>query len=323
MKGKIGKLLFIPILGLLTFAISCEKSADPNPPAAAVYGCKDAQAINYNKNATIDDKSCYYVATGQLPANAVIELYTGVRSNYSPAAQAMAKTIQTNNPNNVIIVNIHSGPTAIPKVGWPDYTSTYGTVLADSAGMSQPQTSYPGGSVNRYHFSDVPTVAPKKMLSGDIYTALYKDGFMPAASYWVSKISPVNVGIATYWTAASRALKIVVEYYYSSAETNPNYLNVALLENGLVGKQISLNTITGKNDTITSYVQDHVLRTFLTGQWGKSITKTVGSRIQEVFTYTVPTSINIDNCDVAAYICRDIYGKKVYILSGKQTKAKN
>jgi len=314
MKEKIGKLLLLPMLGLLTLAISCDKSTNPTP--IAVYGCMDNQAINWNQNATIDDKTCYYVTTSQQTSNAVIELYTGVRAKYGPDAQLKAQNIQNNNPNNVIIVNIHTGSYAIQKAGWPDYTNSYGAALADSAGMNQTKTDYPGASVNRYHFTDVPNVAALKMIAGDAYTVLNREGYLLAANYWLAKISPVNIGIATYWTANTRTLKVMVEYYYTAAETYPNYLNVALLENGLVGKQISIA------DTLPNYVQDHVLRTFITGQWGELIPTTVGSRLKKTYEYIVPASINIDSCDVAAYINRDMNGKKVYILSGKQRKVK-
>jgi hypothetical protein len=229
----------------------------------------------------------------------------------------MAQNIQNTNPQNVIIVTIHAGATAIPKIGWPDFTSSYGLAIADSAGMDQTVSSYPAGSVNRYHFVDVPTIAANKVGTSEAYTALYKEGFLQAANYWMAKISPVNVGLAAYWTPANRTLKVMVEYYYTTAEAYPNYLNVAILENGLTGKQISLT------DTIADYVQDHVLRTFLTGQWGDLITATVGTRLKKTYDYIVPANVNIDNCYVAAYICRDMNGKKVYILSGKQRKAKS
>jgi hypothetical protein len=313
MKGKTGILLLLPILGLLTLATSCTKTTDPVP--IAVYGCMDAQAMNYNSNATIDDKSCYYVLTTASTANAVIEIYTAVRAKYGPDALSMAQSIQNSNPNNVIILNIHSGSYSIPKTGWPNYETTYGDTLAQVAGMNA--SLYPAGSVNRYHFADVPTIASKKVETGESTTAIFREGFQLAASYWMAKISPVNVGLGCYWTAGTRTLKITVEYYYTSAETYPNFLNVAILENGVTGKQLN-----NQNDTLPNYVQDHLFRTFLTGQWGESIATTTNVRLKKTYEYTVPTTINIDNCYVAAYISREINGKKVYILTGKQKKAK-
>jgi hypothetical protein len=313
---KIGKLLFVPVMGMLAFTISCNNTSDPNTPVA-IYGCMDPQSTNYNPKATIDDKSCQYATTSEQGANAVIELYTGVRAKHGPEAMTLAKNIQTSSPDKVIIISIHAGPQAIAKINWPDYTSAYGQAIADSAGMNYVLSSYPGGSVNRYHYTDVPTVSVKKMVSGDAYTALYKDGFLPAANYWMGKVSPVNIGLATYWTESSRKLKVLVELYYKSLETVPNYLNVALLENGLTGKQISLN------DTLTNYVQDHVLRTFLTGQWGELITGTTGgARIKKIYELTVPAGYVIENCDVVAFVCEEVNGRKVNILTGKQKKAK-
>jgi len=316
MKKKFGKLLFVPVLGLLAFAISCNNATDPNAPAG-VYGCMDPQATNYNTRATVDDNSCLYATTSEQSANAVIELYTGVRAIHGPEAQVLAQNIQTSNPNNIIIVNIHTGSYAIPKTGWPDYTSAFGQALADTAGLNQPLSDYPGGSVNRYNFMDVPTVVGLKMVPGASYTVLYKAGFLPAANYFTAKITPVNIGLATYWTASTRKLKVLVELYYKSAETVPNYLNVALLENGLVGKQLRLT------DTVPDYVQDHVLRTFLTGQWGDLITGTTGGvRIKKTYEFTVPAGYTIENCDVAAYVSEEVNGRKMNILTGKQKKAK-
>jgi hypothetical protein len=315
MNVKFEKLLLFPVFGLIALTISCNPTSEPTP--VATYGCMDKQALNYNRYATIDDKSCYYVATAATSSNSLIEFYTGVRAKYGPSGMTMAQNIQNNNPQNVVIVAIHTGAYATSKTGWPDYTSAYGDSIAIKAGMTQPVTSYPGGSVNRYHFSDVTSVATYKMVPGDAYTVLFKEGFLLASNNFNARTSPVNIGIATYWTESSRTLKVTVEYYYTSAETDPNYLNVALLENGLVGKQLS------GNDTLTDYVQNHVLRTFLTGQWGGLLTTTVGTRIKKSYEYKVPASIKIENCDVAAYISRDIGGNKVYVLTAKQTKAKN
>lgn len=312
MKKKFGKLLFIPVLGILAFAISCNDTTNPNA-AVSIYGCMDRQSLNYNPKANIDDKSCVYAETKEKSSRAVLELYSGVRTKHGPEAQVLADQIP-----NIILINIHSGPDAIPKLGWPDYTCAFGSALADTAGMNQTQISYPGGSVNRYHFTDVPLVAVKKMVPGDLFTVLYKDGFLPAANYWMTKVSPVNIGLATYWTESGRKLKVLVELYYKSTETLPNYLNVALLESGLIGKQLSLT------DTITDYVHDNVLRTFITGQWGELIpVTTVGTRKKIIYEYAVPTAYNIENCYIAVYVSREVNGRKVYILTGEQKKAKN
>jgi hypothetical protein len=316
MKKKFGKILFIPVVGLLAFNISCSTTTDPNVPVA-VYGCMDPQSINYNPRATIDDKSCLYAKSEEQAANAVIEVYSGVRSKHGPEAQLMVNNILASSPD-VVVINVHAGADAIAKISWPDYTSKFGQALADTAGMNQTMVSYPAGSVNRYHFADVTSVSPKKMLSGEAYTVLYKDGFLPAANYWNAKVTPVNIGFASYWTATPRKLKVLVELYYKSAETVPNYINVALLENKIVGKQLLLN-----DSVQTDYEHNHVLRYLLTGQWGELVTgTTAGARIKKTYEYTVPSGFTIENCDLAVFVSRVVGGKQSVILTGKKAKVK-
>lgn len=56
--------------------------------------------------------------------------------------------------------------------------------------------------------------------------------------------------------------------YFTSAVTGGVSLNVALLESGVVGKQID-GGVTNAN-----YVHKHMLRDMITGQWGEAIDTT-------------------------------------------------
>lgn len=57
-----------------------------------------------------------------------------------------------------------------------------GAALATKAGMGQAGTGYPGGSVSRYTFADVPSVTSYKMAAGSQYTLLNRGGWWNAAN---------------------------------------------------------------------------------------------------------------------------------------------
>ena len=143
-----------------------------------------------------------------------------------------------------------------------------------------------------------------------------RSGFQPAGNFQFTLDAPVNIGMKSSFDAGTRVLTVTTELYYTAAETVDNRLNVFLLENNIVGKQIDAGV------TNASYVHKHMLRARLTpDDWGVVLTAPkVGDRISKTYTYTVPSTFVIENCDVAAFVTR--LDKKT-VLNGTQIKAVN
>lgn len=222
--------------------------------------------------------------------NAVLEVYTGINCQFCPDGDAISEQLRTDNPGRVVSIDVHQGSFAVPSTGQIDLRTSFGDALANQTSLS----GYPSGTVNR-------TVFP-----GSSVTALSRGDWENTSAQIMSLKSCVNAGFTSTFDTASRLLTVNVELYYTNNSDVPtNYINVALVENHIIGWQ----TAGGTNGTNTStYDHMHVLRHLLTGQWGDAVTTTTkGTLIQRTYTYTVPTSYinvacNINNCDIAVFV---------------------
>lgn len=239
-------------------------------------------------------------------SNAVLEEYTGVRCTYCPDGHKRAQALADANPGKVVLINVHTGSYATPAAGWPDFTTTFGNDLASMSNLA----GYPAGSMNRFTFDGAANAAPYyKQRSTSM--ALSRGGFNAAGIDRMAQPTNVNMGMKSVYDANTRELKVTVELYYTGNETLPNYLNVVVLESGVVGKQIDAGVI--KNQ----YVHNHMLRDMITGQWGEMVpTTTKGTRYKKTFTYTVSEDYVAENLDIAAYVTQEVSGKKLPIING-------
>lgn len=239
-------------------------------------------------------------------ANAVLEEYTGVRCTFCPDGHRRAQALADANPGRVVLINVHTGGYASPANGWPDFTTIYGDALAGMSGLA----GYPAGSMNRFTFDGNAGVAPYYKQK-NTSMAISRGGFNAAGQDRMAQPTNVNLGMKTSYNAGNRTLTVTAECYYTGEETVPNYLNVAILENGVVGKQIDAGV------TKTDYVHNHMLRTFLTGQWGEKVPATTkGTRWKQTYTYEVPAEFNPSNLEVAVYVSQENGGKKQPIING-------
>ena len=232
--------------------------------------------------------------------NVVLEEYTGINCQYCPDGHALSQALSDANPNRVVLVNVHQGSYSIPTGGQPDYRTIFGDPLASQAAIN----GYPAGTVNRHLFS---TLA---MNSG---TAMGRSNWATAASQIFPQVSPLNVGVHSTFNSGSRLLTVDVELYYTgNSATADNFITVALLENHVIGAQNILGTMN------PSYDHKHMLRYFITGQWGDTVnTTTTGSFVQKQYTYTVPVGFNVANCDIAVYVAES----HQEIITGTQVTA--
>ena len=240
------------------------------------------------------------VSTQKLNRTVVLEDFTGVRCGYCPEGHVIAADIKKNSPvGSVILINIHVGPFASPMDGYPDFTTPFGDGLRELAIVS----SYPSATVNRHKFD--PAVAT---------TGLSRNAWANAAAEMRKTASPVNVGVQSTFDPATRLLTVNVEGYYTDdVKEKVNYVHVVLKESKIIAIQSDYT-----NGTQTNYSHDNMLRHMLTGLWGDTINSPKKSTlVKKQYTYTVPDSFNIENCEIAAFISQT----KQEIYSGAEVKA--
>lgn len=260
---------------------------------------------------------------------AVLEDFTGVKCQFCPDGTRRAETIEQQYGDGFIMIATHGGGFAAPGGGvtyptgdtifFPDLRTIFAAPLISEAGVN----SYPAGSMNRLH------VQNDFGLSSSISPPLGmgRGNWATTAAQVRALDAPVNVG-AKATVDGSRNLTVEVELYYTAEETEKNFINVAILQDGVMGLQIDI--INNQVVRDSGYVHNDMLRHYVTGQWGQEITDptTVGSVVRETFTYTIPDKfvndpVNnkrgegdaiIDDLSVVVFVSRE----KVNILNATE-----
>ena len=221
----------------------------------------------------------------------ILEEYTGIYCVYCPDGHSRAQALKNQYPNDVFLINIHTGGYAIPNpaINDPDFRTPFGDAIASQSNL----TGYPSGSVNRQYFSN---------LASNGGTAMGRGNWNTAASQVLNQSAYVNVGVEATINVQNNELTVHVEGYYTgNSPQNTNYLNVVLTQNNTLGPQ------TG-GGMGSDYNHMHRLVHMITGQWGEVISTTsTGSFIDETFTYTIPSNYNgidvlITELNVIAFI---------------------
>ena len=231
------------------------------------------------------------VSTDSQNKKVILEEYTGIYCVYCPDGHSRAQALKNQYPNDVFLINIHTGGYAIPNpaINDPDFRTPFGQAIASQSNL----TGYPAGSVNRQYFPSLASNGGTAMSRGDWSTA---------ASQVLTQSAYVNVGVEATINVQNNELTVHVEGYYTgNSPQNTNYLNVVLTQNNTLGPQ------TG-GGMGSDYNHMHRLVHMITGQWGEVISTTsTGSFIDETFTYTIPSNYNgidvlITELNVIAFI---------------------
>ncbi|MFB1027421.1 MAG: Omp28-related outer membrane protein, partial [Flavobacteriaceae bacterium] len=206
----------------------------------------------------------------------ILEEFTGVNCTFCPDGHAIAQALQDNNPENIFLVNIHSGGYATPNGNQPDFRTQWGEAIDDQSGLA----GYPAGTINRQNF-------PGQEQGNAGTTALGRGAWASAASTVLDQGSYVNVGVQAVLNVQTNTMVIDVEAYYTgNSPEATNKFNVAILQNNTLGAQVGGNM--GDN-----YNHMHRLIDMVTGQWGVDITNTTaGSLYSNQFTYSIPADNN-------------------------------
>lgn len=213
-----------------------------------------------------------FVSTTPQNKNAVLEVFGGIYCIYCPEGNNIAGQIVESNPDEVVLINVHAGSYAVPDPGDPDLRSDYGEALKNQTGL----VGYPAGTVNRQVFPGWEQNQPGT-------TAINRSNWANAVANVLQQPSPVNIAANAHYNVVSGLLTIQIELYYTGNSIAPiNYLNIALLQNDIIGPQ------TGAYPYST-YRHHDILRDLLTGQWGEPIyTTSAGYFEARTYTYQMP-----------------------------------
>ncbi len=209
----------------------------------------------------------------------VLEEFTGIYCQYCPQGHAIAQAMKNANPEDVLLINIHQGGYSTPEPGDPDFRTPFGNLIASQI-VSGNSIGYPIGTVNRHLFP-----VNMRAYGG---TGMGRGYWADAGNMILDEPSYVNVATQASIDVHTRELTVLVEVYYTGdSPLSTNKINVALLQNNTIGKQVNTTS------TIAEYNHMHRLVHLLTGQWGEDITSTSeGSFYTQTFTYTIPEYYN-------------------------------
>ena len=213
--------------------------------------------------------------------NILLEEYHGMQCQWCSYGNAVATSLNSNyNPDDFVVMTIHAGSYAVPNNSQPDYRTSFGDTIHDNAYVSL----YPSGSINRHVFPQYACA------SG--YTPLIRDDWGYAANDLLSENSPVNIGSIAHFDSLTNELVVDVELYYTDSQSvNNNFLNIAVLQDNIIGPQVDGGSST--QWTNNNYQHNNMLRYMMTGYWGDTINTILqGTLIVRQFSWTVPSDIN-------------------------------
>jgi hypothetical protein len=238
---------------------------------------------------------------------ALIEDFTGVRCQYCPAGHDAAKSIVDANPGKVLVLAEHGGSFGIPSNGWPNFTTPWVVEIAALSKLG----GYPAGMISRRTaaaFSLPPQNTDPTVKNP---YALGRANWNSAVQQMIVMKAPVNIGARAIFDPLSRNLQVRVDLYYYSDVSGVNNINVAVVQDKLIGKQYLEGNVPEPN-----YVQNNVLRDLITGQWGDTCSTTKAkSKVTRIYNYTLPSDYNgagadgggavvLANTRIVVFICK-------------------
>jgi thiol-disulfide isomerase/thioredoxin len=230
-----------------------------------------------------------FVSTSPENRNVVLEEFTGIYCTFCPDGHRLAQELYDNNPNDVVLVNIHTGGFASPDGNDPDFQTSFGAALANQSDLC----GYPAGTVNRQYFPQYFQTDNSGNPCGAEPTAQGRGSWQTTGGLILQDASPVNVAGQATLDLSTRKLTVVVEAYYTGNAANPtNKLTVAVLQNGVIGPQTGSSANPDQVNPDGTYSHNHMLRHFLTGQWGASVTPTTaGSFFTDTYVWDIPADV--------------------------------
>jgi len=247
----------------------------------------------------------------------VLEEFTGIHCVFCPDGHYIAQQIKNAYPDDVSLINLHTGGYASPNQGEPDFR----IMESDSIAAISNLAGYPAGTVNRKQF-------PMTQGGG---TAMSRGDWMDACTDIMSQPAYLNVGTQVIHDTVNETLIVDVEVYYTDSTpvdgfgfSPVNYINVALTQDSVVGPQTGAQSYNPAGIVPgpwqPSYSHQHMLRDMVTGQWGDPITNggqtLPGHFVFRRYIYEVPPYINdvaflVEHIKAVAFVTEGMYGEVV------------
>lgn len=222
------------------------------------------------------------VSTDVQKRKVVFEEFTGVNCQYCPNGHAILSEFAQQNPGTVVI-NIHQGPYAVR------YTTQWGNTLASQSNLQ----GWPAFTVGRTVNNCVVTNYFDQNLNYEV-----------AANNIKSQDSPINIAATATVDASTRTMTVHFEAYYTAdVSQNFNMLQIALLQDNIVGPQANAANYNPSQILPNGqYNHMHMLRDLITGKaWGDTIALNeegvieAGTFISKDYTYEIPEVISDEN----------------------------
>lgn len=224
------------------------------------------------------------VSTTPSNRNVLLEEYTGINCTWCPDGHRMANELKATNPDRIFLINIHQGGFAANT-----YTTQFGDALAGQTGLS----GYPAGTLNRHVFRELPDPGEEPPHT---VTDIYRTNWGSAANIIMGMPSPVNIAAEGTLDMSTRILNIRVQLYYTGSQTvTSNALNVAILQDNVLGSQVGMSM---NPDQVVGnqYSHMHMLRHLITGQWGETIENIApGTLVEKNYEYVIPAQLGSPN----------------------------
>ena len=264
-----------------------------------------------------------FVSFGQLivdtvPQNkkAVLEEFTGIHCTFCPDGHVIAQQIKNAYPNDVSLINLHTGGYAAPNQGEPDFR----IMESDSIAAISNLAGYPAGTVNRKQF-------PMTQGGG---TAMSRGDWMDAVQDIISQPAYLNVGVQVIHDTVNEVLVVDVEIYYTDSTpvdgfgfSPVNYINIALTQDSVAGPQIGASTYNPagiiNGPWQPTYSHQHMLRDMVTGQWGEPVNNSLtpvgpGHFVFRRYIYEIQPYINdvmfkVQHIKAVAFVTESIHGE--------------
>jgi len=254
-----------------------------------------------------------------IPQNkkAVLEEFTGIHCVFCPDGHYIAQQIKNAYPDDVFLINLHTGGYAMPSQGEPDFR----IMESDSIAAISNLAGYPAGTVNRKQF-------PMTQGGG---TAMSRGDWMDACTDIMSQPAYLNVGTQVIHDTVNETLIVDVEVYYTDSTpvdgfgfSPVNYINVALTQDSVVGPQTGAQSYNPAGIVPgpwqPSYSHQHMLRDMVTGQWGDPITNggqtLPGYFVFRRYIYELPNPpfindvmIKVKDLKAIAFVTESIHGE--------------